>query len=87
MKLNIYVQPGAKKTSFEGLHGDAIKIKIKAPPQDGKANEELIEFISDKLGIKKSRVKISHGEKSRNKVLSIEYDNIPVEDIIEKLKK
>ena len=54
--LTLHIQPGAKKTEFGGLHGDALKIRLAAPPVDGKANEALIKFVADTLGLPKSAV-------------------------------
>lgn len=85
MKINIYVQPGAKKTSFEGKHGDAIKIKIKSPPLDGKANDELISFLSEKLKLKRSMLEIVSGERSRNKIIYIHNNELTLDEIIKKL--
>lgn len=85
MRINIYVQPGAKKSSFEGEFNDNLKIKIKSPPLDGKANEELISFISEKLGLVKKQVKLISGEKSRYKVIEIPLD-MRIEDLIARLQ-
>lgn len=85
MKINIYVQPGAKKSSFEGEFNNNIKIKIKSPPLDGKANDELISFISEKLGLAKKQVKLISGEKSRYKVIEIPLD-MRIEDLITRLQ-
>ena len=49
--LTLHIQPGAKKTEVVGLHGDALKIRLASPPVDGKANEALIAFLAEKLGI------------------------------------
>lgn len=68
----IHAQPGARKCSLIGLHGDALKIKIGAPPVDGKANEELSLFLSELLGISKRNVTLAKGDKSRTKVFRIE---------------
>lgn len=72
MNLKIYIQPGAKKNEIVGPHGDAIKIKIKAPPLEGRANEALIEFLSETLGIAKSKIEIIRGHTSRQKLVSID---------------
>lgn len=69
--LTLHIQPGAKKTEFAGLHGDALKIRLAAPPVDGKANEALIRFIADQLGLPKSAVALKSGLTSRRKVLEI----------------
>nr|Q478W6.1 RecName: Full=UPF0235 protein Daro_3887 [Dechloromonas aromatica RCB] len=69
--LTLHIQPGAKKSEFAGLHGDALKIRLAAPPVDGKANEALIRFIADALGLAKSAVHLKSGQTSRRKVLEI----------------
>ena len=69
--LTLHIQPGAKKTEFAGQHGDALKIRLAAPPVDGKANEALIKFIADTLGLAKSAVHLKSGQTSRRKVLEV----------------
>ncbi|MFN4324601.1 MAG: DUF167 domain-containing protein [Azonexus sp.] len=69
--LTLHIQPGAKKTEFAGRHGDALKIRLAAPPVDGKANEVLIRFIADTLGLPKSAVCLKSGQTSRRKVLEV----------------
>ena len=71
LTLTLHIQPGAKKTEFAGLHGDALKIRLAAPPVDGKANEALIRFIADQLGLAKSAVNLKSGQTSRRKVLEV----------------
>ncbi|MGE0634085.1 MAG: DUF167 domain-containing protein [Pseudobdellovibrionaceae bacterium] len=69
--IQIYAQPGAKKTELVGAHGGALKVKVAAPPVDGEANEELFEFLAKTLGISKRNVKLLRGEKSRNKIFLV----------------
>ena len=69
--LTLHIQPGAKKTEIAGLHGDALKIRLAAPPVDGKANVALIDFIAERLGLPKSTVSLKSGQTSRRKVLEI----------------
>ena len=69
--LDIYLQPGAKKSELSGVHDGHIKIKVNSPPIDGKANEALILFLSKILKIPKSFIKIISGDKSRIKKISI----------------
>ncbi len=69
--LTLHIQPGAKKTEFAGLHGDALKIRLAAPPVDGKANEALVRFVAETLGLAKSAVELKSGQTSRRKVLEI----------------
>lgn len=71
MELKIYVQPGGKKSEILGEHGDAIKIRIAAPPVEGAANEELIRFLADHYGVKRRDVEIVSGHTSRNKRVRI----------------
>ena len=69
--LTLHIQPGAKKTEFAGLHGDALKIRLAAPPVDGKANEALIKFMAERLGLARSDVTLKSGQTSRRKVLEV----------------
>ncbi len=69
--LTLHIQPGAKKTECVGLHGDALKIRLAAPPVDGKANAALVAFVADYFGLAKSAVTLKSGQTSRRKVLEI----------------
>ena len=69
--LTLHIQPGAKKTEFAGLHGDALKIRLAAPPVDGKANEALIKFVAETLKLPKSAVTLKSDQTSRRKVLEV----------------
>ena len=70
--LTLHIQPGAKKTAVAGRHGDALKIRLAAPPVDGKANAALLEFIADALGLPKAAVKLKSGHTSRRKVREVD---------------
>jgi uncharacterized protein (TIGR00251 family) len=65
--LRLHIQPGAKKTEVVGLHGEALKIRLAAPPVDGKANASLIAFLAERLGVGKSAVSLISGDTSRAK--------------------
>ena len=69
--LHVHVQPGAKNTELVGLHGERLKVRLKAPPVDGKANKELVKWASVYFGISKSQVKLIRGLSSRQKTLQI----------------
>lgn len=69
--LSLHVQPGAKKTETAGEHGAALKVRLAAPPVDGKANEALIRFIAAKLGLPRCAVTLRSGHNARQKVLEI----------------
>lgn len=71
-RLVVHVVPRAKRTEVAGRHGDAIKIKLKAPPVDGAANAELVRFVAERLDIPRSAVTITAGHTSRRKTLQIE---------------
>jgi uncharacterized protein (TIGR00251 family) len=70
--LSLYIQPGASKTEVSGEHDGRLKLKIKAPPRDGEANEAVIEFLSEILKISKKQVHLVSGEASRLKVVLVE---------------
>ena len=72
-----HVQPRAKRTEVVGWHGDAVKVRLKAPPVDGAANEELVRFVADRLGVPRSAVRIVSGRTSRRKRLSLEEISKP----------
>lgn len=65
--LTLHIQPGAKKTEITGLHGEALKIRLAAPPVDGKANAALIAFLAKTCGVPKSSVELVSGDTSRAK--------------------
>ncbi len=69
--LRLHIQPGAKKTEVAGLHGEALKIRLAAPPVDGKANASLISFLAAQLGVAKVAVSLLSGETSRAKRVRI----------------
>jgi hypothetical protein len=69
--LAVHVQPRARKTEVVGRHGTGVKIRLKAPPVDGAANEELVRFLAEKLGLGKSAVTIAGGATSRAKRVKI----------------
>lgn len=71
LRLHVHAQPGAKKTTIVGAHGDALKIKIHAPPVEGKANDELLRFLAGELQCKKNQITITAGALSREKTVLV----------------
>jgi len=69
--LVVHVVPRARRTEVAGRHGDAIKIKLKAPPVDGAANAELVRFLAERLDVAPSDVTITAGHTGRRKTLEI----------------
>lgn len=70
--LTLHVQPGAKRTEVAGLYGDALKLRLAAPPVDGKANAELVRFLADAFGVPARAVTLVRGETSRQKIVRID---------------
>ncbi len=73
MNIEVKVIAGARKRAMV-LEGSLLKVKILSKPLKGKANEELIEYISDTLGIKRKDVAIVAGQRDTRKVISIPVD-------------
>jgi uncharacterized protein (TIGR00251 family) len=69
--LTLHVQPNARQNEILGFEDGILRIKIAAPPVEGKANKELIAFLSKRLGVSKSSISINHGQTGKNKVISI----------------
>jgi hypothetical protein len=69
--LSLHIQPGAKKTEVAGPYGDALKVRLGAPPVDGKANDALVAYLADRLGVPKARVVLESGQTSRSKRLRV----------------
>ncbi|MEY4704216.1 MAG: hypothetical protein RL042_412 [Nitrospirota bacterium] len=65
--LSVHIQPKASATKCVGFHGDAIKIRVAAPPVDGAANDELVRFLACQLSIPATSVQIQSGASGRHK--------------------
>ena len=65
--LNVKAQPRSSRAGIDGLLGDAVKVRIRCAPVDGKANKELIETLADAFGVAKSAVSFVSGETSKTK--------------------
>jgi len=65
--LPVRAQPGARKDAVIGEHGGAVKIAVTAPPEDGRANEALVELLRDWLGLQRAGVELIGGKTNRNK--------------------
>ncbi len=83
MVFLVKVVPRSSKTALAGTLGGMLKVKLAAAPEKGKANEALIEFLADTLGVKKSTFKITSGQTSPVKTIQIE--GISAETILQKL--
>ncbi len=71
--LAVRVQPGARRTAITGIHEDEqqpqLKVALKAPPIEGRANEALIVFLAEFFALSRSKVTIAHGETGRSKLI------------------
>ncbi len=65
--VKVFVQPRSSKNRIEGRHGDALKMRLKAPPVGGAANKMCIEFLAKSIGVPKSAIEILSGHSSRTK--------------------
>ena len=81
--LPVKVHPGASCNEITGFTGGVLQVKIAAPPEKGKANKELTDFLSRRLDVKKSSISITKGETGRNKLIAIE--GLSPDEIIKRL--
>lgn len=70
--LTLRVQPRASRTGWAGMLGAAIKLRLAAPPVDGKANAELVKWLAREFGVPKSAITIETGDTARNKRVRIQ---------------
>ena len=71
-RVSVRAVPNAKKTGFAGMAGSVFRIRISAPPDDNRANRELLRFLSDRTGIKEKNIRIIKGLKSKDKTVEFE---------------
>ncbi len=67
VRIAVHVQPGAKRSGWAGVYGDALKVRLQAPPVDGKANEALRAWIAAAFGVPLAAVELVRGAQSRRK--------------------
>ena len=82
--LRVHVVPNAKVDSVVGVHGGAIKIKLRAPAVDGKANAALIRFLAEQLKLSRDAIVLKRGDKSRGKTIQIH--GLSEEDVCRRLR-
>ena len=80
--LTLHVKPGAKRSEIVGLHGDALKIRLAAPPIEGRANEALLKFIAGIFAVPLRNVELHQGGQSRHKVVAVSGSSIEPESLI-----
>ena len=71
LTLTLHVQPGARRNEIVGLHGDGLKIKLAAPPLEGRANAALLKFVATTFAVPLRNVRLLQGGQSRYKVVEV----------------
>lgn len=82
LSLTLHVQPGAKRSEIAGLHGDALKIRLAAPPVEGRANEALLKFIAGLFAVPLRDTALKQGGQSRHKVVAVTGSSIDPESLL-----
>ena len=72
IRFAVHVQPRASRTEVAGLHGDALKVRLSAPPVDGAANDALVDFLSERFAVARRAVRVIAGAQSRSKIVEID---------------
>ena len=72
VRFRLRVQPRASRTELAGVHGNSLRIRVAAPPVDGAANEALVRFLADTLGVSLAAVRLAAGIRGRSKVVEVE---------------
>ncbi len=80
--LTLHIQPGAKHTNVAGLHGEALKLRLAAPPIEGRANEALLKFIAEKFAVPLRNVELKQGGQSRHKVVAVTGSKIAPDTLL-----
>jgi len=83
VKISLRVYPNASRNELVGFTDEVLRVKVSAPPSKGKANRELITFLSQLLGVGKDSVNIVKGHTTRNKVVAI--DGLSQEEVMKRL--
>lgn len=82
MRIDVRVQPRASRNEIAGVRNGVLRVRLTAPPVEGAANEGLIEFLADELGVARRQVRIVSGFGSRNKVIEVDAEVLPALDRI-----
>ena len=85
VRLAVQITPNAKKTEVIGVLDDALKLKLQAPPIEGRANEALVRYLADRLDVPRSAVTITHGHTSKRKLVEIRSAKLKPAQVAERL--
>jgi hypothetical protein len=82
-RLSVHAVPNASRNEVAGRHLDAVKIKIRAVPEDGRANAALIEFLAEKTGLPRRNITLVRGDTNRSKLFAI--DGLSLDEVLRRL--
>jgi uncharacterized protein (TIGR00251 family) len=71
-RLKLRVSPGARRPGFAGRHGDAWKVRVAEPPEDGRANEAVLRLLAETLDVPRANVSLVSGHSSRDKIVTLD---------------
>ena len=83
-RVRLRVSPGSRKTELAGRHGDGWKVRVSAPPEDGRANDAVLDLLAERVSLPRRALTIVSGQKSRDKV--VEMTGIDAEEAERKLE-
>lgn len=72
VRFAVHVQPRAKRPGIDGTHGDALRVRVQAPPVEGAANEAVVAVIAEALGVPARAVRIAAGQSGRQKLVDVD---------------
>jgi len=72
--LRVHVQPGARSSGVVGIHGDALKVRLAAPPLEGRANQALLTLLAERFGVERGRLAVISGTTARRK--RVRFDGV-----------
>lgn len=81
--LTLHVQPGAKRNRIAGLHGEALKLSLAAPPIEGRANEALLKYVAELFDVPPCQVELRQGRKSRHKAVAVTGSKIDPDGLLQ----
>ena len=81
IRLAVQITANAKKTEVTGVLDDALKLRLQAPPVDGKANEALVKFLAKALGVPRGAVTITHGHTNKRKLIEVVSATLTLEEV------
>jgi uncharacterized protein (TIGR00251 family) len=82
LTLTLHVQPGAKRNQVAGLHGDALKIRLAAPPSEGRANAAPLGFLAELFAVPLRDAQLRQGAQSRHKVVAVTGSRIEPDSLL-----